>query len=575
MTETTNRASNDIRIDIDADGVAVVTLDMEGQSANTMNSRYLPAMDHARDVLRAAEGLTGVIFASAKKTFFAGGDLNLLGAIEKADAETLHYVEENKRPYRDIEKLPVPVVAAINGAALGGGYELCLACNHRIVVDDPKAIVGLPEVTLGLLPGAGGVVRLTALLGLERALPFLLEGKPSAPAKALKAGLVDHIVPTRDDLIPAAKAWIKANPDAHTQPWDKKGFTHPGGGATHPKVRQVMQIAPAMLVKKTRGLSPAPERILDVAVNSMRTSFDAALRVESRGLCSLMVTPECKAAITTFFFGMQAIKGGKVRPEGDRWKVGAAAVLGAGMMGAGIAWAHAARGLATTLKDTSAEAAEAGKAYSAGLADKRVQRKQMDEAGKAALLGRITTTTEDAAFEGADLIVEAVFEDVALKERVIPETFARLGEGGIYGSNTSTLPISLLAESCPEPDRFIGIHFFSPVDKMKVVEIILGEKTSEDTLRKAYDYVQQIGYMPIVVNDSRGFFTSRVFGTFLDEGQALLIDGMSPVAIERAAWKVGMPIGPLAVHDEVSMVLSKKVHDTHIALDKRLGVADG
>ncbi len=566
---------SDFQYEKDADGIVTVTLDMQGQSANTMNDRFVPGMDAVMARLRAEEGLTGVIYASAKKTFFAGGDLNLLGSIEKADAETLHYVEENKRPYRDIEKLPVPVVAAINGAALGGGYELCLACNHRIVADDPKAVVGLPEVTLGLLPGAGGVVRLTALLGLERALPFLLEGKPSAPAKAAKAGLVDQVVPTAADLIPAAKAWIKANPDAHAQPWDQKGFRYPGGDTLSPKVRQIIQMSSAMLVKKTRGLLPAPEKILDIAVNSMRISFDAALRVESRGLCALMVTPQAKAGIGTFFFGMQAIKGGKVRPEGEKWRATSTAILGAGMMGSGIAWAHASRGLPTVLKDMTMAGAEKGKAYSAGLADKALSRGQMTEAAKAALLSQITPSTDDANFDGVDLIIEAVFEDVALKETVIPASFARLGAGGIYGSNTSTLPISLLAKSCPEPDRFIGLHFFSPVDKMKVVEIIMGEATSDETLRKAYDYVQQIGYMPIVVNDARGFFTSRVFGTYLDEGQALLIDGLAPVTVERAGWKIGMPVGPLAVHDEVSMVLSKKVHDTHVALDERLGVTNG
>lgn len=559
----------------DADGVVIVTIDMEGQSANTMNDRYLALMDEVLDRLRAETALKGVIFASAKKTFFAGGDLNILRSFEEANAETLAYVEGNKRPFREIEKLGVPVVAAINGAALGGGYELCLACNHRVVVDDPKAVVGLPEVTLGLLPGAGGVVRLTALIGLEKALPVLMEGKPHGAEAALKAGLVDQIVSAHDALIPAATAWIHANPDATTQPWDRKGFRYPGGDATSPKIRQLVTLSSAMLVKKTRGLMPAPEKILDVAVNSMRMNFDAALRVESRGLTALLATKECKAAIGTFFFGMQAIKGGKVRPEGERWTPESAAVLGAGMMGAGIAWAQASAGLKTTLKDVSLEAAGKGRAYSEGLAQKRVEQGRMDEPARDALLGLITPADDDDAIDGADIIIEAVFEDVSLKEKVIPESFGRLAPGGIYGSNTSTLPISLLAESCPEPARFIGIHFFSPVDKMKVVEIIVGEKTSEETLRKAYDYVRAIGYMPIVVNDSRGFFTSRVFGTYLDEGQALLMDGMNPIAIERAAWKAGMPVGPLAVHDEVSMTLSKKVHDTHLALDERLGVKDG
>jgi 3-hydroxyacyl-CoA dehydrogenase / enoyl-CoA hydratase / 3-hydroxybutyryl-CoA epimerase len=566
---------NEFAYEKDADGIVTITMDMTGQSANTMNERFVPAWDETLTRLRAEEGLTGVVIASAKKTFFAGGDLNILLAVETADEKTFRYVEENKRPYRELEKLPVPVVAAINGAALGGGYEMCLACNYRIVVNEPHAVVGLPEVGLGLLPGAGGVVRLTALLGLEAALPLLTEGKQLKPEKALNAGLVDMVVPTSDDLIPAAKDWIKSNPQAHTQPWDQKGFRYPGGGADSPKIRQIATMASAMLVNKTRGLMPAPEAILDVAVNSMRMGFDSALRNESRGICSLIATPECKAAITSFFFGMQAIKGGKVRPEGDRWKARNSAILGAGMMGSGIAWAHASRGLPSVLKDTDMANTEKGKSYSENLADKRIKRGQMTQDGKNQLLSLITPTTEDAGFSGVDLIVEAVFEDVALKEQVIPETFKQLSDDGIYGSNTSTLPISLLAESCPDPSRFIGLHFFSPVDKMKVVEIILGEKTSQDTLRKAYDYVQQIGYMPVVVNDSRGFFTSRVFSTYLDEGQQLLIDGMSPVAIERAAWIAGMPTGPLAVFDEVSMVLMKKILDTHTALDARMGVENG
>ncbi|SEP76398.1 3-hydroxyacyl-CoA dehydrogenase NAD-binding domain-containing protein [Thalassovita taeanensis] len=559
----------------DADGIVTITLDMQGQSANTMNDRYVPGMNDAIAKLRAEDGLTGVIFASAKKTFFAGGDLGLILAIEKSDAETMRYIEGNKFPFRDLEKLPVPVVAAINGAALGGGYELCLACNHRIVVDDPKAIVGLPEVTLGLLPGAGGVVRLTALLGLEKALPYLTEGKPAKPQVALAAGMVDEVVATRDDLIPAAKAWIKANPDQHAQPWDQKGFRYPGGDALSPKVRQIAVASPAILYQKTRGLMPAPAKILDIAVNSMRMGFDAALRNESRGICALVTTPECKAAITTFFFGMQAIKGGKVRPEGPHWKATKAAVLGAGMMGSGIAWAHANAALPTVLKDMEMDKAEKGKSYTATLADKAIKRGRMTDDKKTALLSQITPATDDTAFEGADIIIEAVFEDIALKEKVIPESFKMLAPDGIYGSNTSTLPISILAKACPDPTRFIGLHFFSPVDKMKVVEIILGEQTSEETLRKAYDYVQQIGYMPIVVNDSRGFFTSRVFGTFMDEGLALMIDGMSPVAIERAAWLAGMPVGPLAVHDEVSMVLTQKVRKTHKDLDARLGTDAG
>ncbi|MBV7380754.1 3-hydroxyacyl-CoA dehydrogenase NAD-binding domain-containing protein [Maritimibacter dapengensis] len=562
----------DFNYEKDADGIVTITMDMQGQSANTMNARFEPGMRAVCDKLEAEEGLTGVVFASAKSTFFAGGDLHDILATESVDESTFDFIEANKATYRRLERLPVPVVAAINGAALGGGYELCLACNHRIVVDDPRAVVGLPEVTLGLLPGAGGVVRLTAKLGLLTALPYLLEGKQVRPQDALAVGMVDEIVEDRDALVPAAKDWIKANPENATQPWDEKGFRYPGGDALHPKVKQAILASSAMLYQKTRGLLPAPEKILDVAVNSMRMGFDAALRMETRRFIGLMATKESKAAISTFFFGMNAIKSGKVRPEGDPWKAGSAAVLGAGMMGSGIAYAHAKRGLATRLKDTDQANAEKGKGYSEKLCDKAIAKGRMDDGKKTALLDAITPTTENAEPGSVDIIIEAVFEDIDLKDKVIADTWPMLSEDGIYGSNTSTLPISILAESCPDPSRFIGLHFFSPVDKMKVVEIIMGEKTSQDTLRKAYDYVQQIGYMPIVVNDSRGFFTSRVFGTFMDEGCQLLVDGLAPSAIERAAWLAGMPVGPLQVFDEVSLILSQKVRKTHKALDERLGV---
>lgn len=561
--------------DKDADGIVTVTMDMQGQSANTMNARFEPGMRAICDRLEAEPGLTGVVFASAKSTFFAGGDLHDILATETADEQSFAFIEANKAVYRRLEKLPVPVVAAINGAALGGGYELCLASNRRIVLNSPKAVVGLPEVTLGLLPGAGGVVRLTALLGLEKALPYLLEGKQVQPADALAAGMVDEIVETADQLIPAAKAWIRANPTAHVQPWDQKGFRYPGGDTLAPKNRQIIQASSAMLYQKTRGLLPAPEKILDVAVNSMRMNFDAALRMETRRFIGLMASKEAKAAISTFFFGMQAIRSGKVRPEGAPWKATSAAVLGAGMMGSGIAHAQAARGIRTLLKDTDLANAERGKAHSEKLCAGAIKRGRMDEARRDALLGHITPASQNAAPGTIDIVIEAVFEDIDLKEKVIAETWPMLTPEGIYGSNTSTLPISILAEACPDPTRFIGLHFFSPVDRMKVVEIIMGAKTSQDTLRKAYDYVQQIGYLPIVVNDSRGFFTSRVFGTFMDEGLQLLVDGMAPAAIERAAWLAGMPVGPLQVFDEVSLILGQKVRKTHAALDQRLGVDSG
>ena len=563
------------RYEKDSGRIVTITFDSTHRSANTMTLAWQEAMFEIIERLRAEDGLAGIILASAKKTFFAGGDLDFLLNNRMTPAELLAYVERNKAPLRLLEGLRVPVVAAINGAALGGGYEICLACNHRIVVNDPKAVVGLPEVQLGLLPGAGGIVRLVAKLGLKNALPLLLEGRQLPPGEALRAGLVDEIVERADLLIPAAKAWINAHPAAHDQPWDRKGFRYPGGDADSADVRKLATTSPALLFNRTRGLMPAPEKIMDIAVNSMRMSFDSALRVESRGLVSLVPTRECKAAITTFFFGRQEIKSGALRPAGESWKARSAAVLGAGMMGSGIAWAHAVRGIPTVLKDMSVERAASGKGYSEKLAAKSVTQGRMTEGQREALLELITPTDNDEAFAGTDIIIEAVFEDLALKEKVIPQTFRQLGPNGIYGSNTSTLPISILAETCPDPSRFIGLHFFSPVDRMKVVEIIAGKKTSTETIRKAYDHVKQIGYTPIVVKDSRGFFTSRVFISYLDEGQALLRDGMDPVVIERAAWKVGMPMGPLAVHDEVSMVLTKRIHETHRALDARLGVTNG
>ena len=554
--------------DKDAAGIVTVTMDMEGP-ANTMGPNSVALMLDTLTRLEAEDGLTGVVITSAKKTFFAGGDINTIFATDgDTVGQMMPFLIENKGLLRRLEKLPVPVVAAINGAALGGGFEICLACNHRIAVAK-AGIVGLPEVNLGILPAAGGIVRTIALIGLERGLPVVTEGQQYAPDKALKLGLIDQVVDSPDALVPAAKAWIAANPQAAVQPWDRPGFTYPGGNSETPANRMLISLAPVLLHNRTRGRLPAPEVILDIAVNSTRMGFEAALVAESRGFMKLVTSPESKAAITTFFFGMNQVRSGRFRPHGPAWTAENSAVLGAGMMGAGIAWAHAAKGLPVHLRDTTLENAAKGKGYSESLAAQAVKRGRMTDEAAATLLNRITPT-DRLDFAPVDIVVEAVFEDIPLKERVITETFGLISETGIYGTNTSTLPITELARAAPDPSRFIGIHFFSPVDKMQLVELIAGEKTSEDTIRKAYDYCVQIGKIPIVINDSRGFFTSRVFSTFLDEGQALVHDGMAPAAVERAAWKVGMPVGPLQVMDEVSLLLIKKVHDTNMDLDKRL-----
>ncbi|WP_097460517.1 3-hydroxyacyl-CoA dehydrogenase NAD-binding domain-containing protein [Mangrovitalea sediminis] len=552
-----------IRYEKDNDNILTLTIDMPGQSANTMNAVFREALEEtAHKVAAEADSLAGIIITSAKKTFFAGGDLNELVAVSPADANTFFgMVLALKAQMRKLETLGKPVVAAINGAALGGGLEICLASHHRIALDDDSIRLGLPEVTLGLLPGGGGCLRLPRLLGLEKSLPFLLEGKKVSPKDALKTGLIDELASDRDDLMAKARAWIKANP-ASAQPWDQKGFKIPGGGPTHPKVAQMLAIAPAMLRGKTKGCYPAPEAILSAVVEGLSVDFDTAERIESRYFTQLVTGQVSKNMIGTFWFQLNDIKAGGSRPDGfERRKIGKVGVLGAGMMGSGIAYASASRGLDVVLKDVSLANAEKGKQYSEGLLSKKVSRGRMTLESKQSVLDRIHPTESAADLASCDLIIEAVFEDSALKAGVTRESEPQLAEGGIFASNTSTIPITQLAEAADKPENFIGLHFFSPVDKMPLVEIIVGEKTSDETLAKAFDYVLQIDKTPIVVNDSRGFFTSRVFGTFVNEGVAMLGEGFHPASIENAAMLAGMPVGPLALCDEVSLGLITHIRD--------------
>lgn len=558
----------------DADGIVTITMDMEGP-VNSMSPAFLPLYTEAMDKLEAEEGLTGVVFASAKKTFFAGGDLNTLCKVTADNVdEFFHGVEASKAQMRRLEKLPVPSVAAINGAALGGGLELALACNHRIAWDDTSVQIGFPEVTLGLLPGAGGVVKSIYLMGLMASNEYLVEGKRVAPTKAKESGLIHDTVASLEELLPAAKAWILANRDnaaAAVQPWDTDGYKIPGGGITNPMVRQMISAASPMLRQKTRGLLPAPEKILDVAVQAMSVDFDTAMRIESRGLAALVLTPQAKNMINTFFFQMNQINGGASRPnEIEPQLTKKVGVLGAGMMGQGIAYVSAMAGIAVVLKDISLEAAEKGKAYSEKLLAKRVAQGRMTEAKKAEVLALIHPTADNDDLAGCDLIIEAVFENIALKHKITEELEPQLAEGGVWGSNTSTLPITQLAEASRNPENFIGIHFFSPVDKMPLVEIIMGEKTSDRALAKAFDYTRQIRKTPIVVNDSLGFFTSRTFGTYIDEGVRVMMEGVHPIKVDNLGKAVGMPVGPLTVHDEVSQELGRKAQETW----KEMGVLD-
>ena len=554
-----------IQFEKNADGIVILTLDSPNQSANTMNADFQVALTEIIEKIKAESGITGVIFRSAKKTFFAGGDLDELIKATPQDA-TLFFqiVEKMKHELRYIETLGVPVVAALNGTALGGGWEIALGCHARIALNDPKSKFGLPEVTLGLLPGGGGIVRMVRLLGLQNAFPFLMEGKQFGVDKAKSLGLIHDTADTEQELFDKAIAWVKANPKSQ-QPFDVKGYKIPGGDPKTPAVAQVLAIAPAMLRDKTKGCYPAPEAIMAAAVEGAQVDVDTALRIESRYFTKIATGQVAKNMIGTFWHGLNAIKAGVSRPQNvAKWQSTKVGILGAGMMGAGIAYSTAMKGIAVVLKDVSQENADKGKAYSQKLLDKRVSQGRMTAEKREQVLSLITATANPVDLKGCDLIIEAVFENQELKAKVTQEAEAFLADGGIFASNTSTLPITGLAKASRDDKNFIGLHFFSPVDKMPLVEIIKGQNTSAETLAKAYDYVQQIGKTPIVVNDSRGFFTSRVFGTFVQEGLRMLSEGIHPARIDMAALKAGMPIGPLAIQDEVSLTLSE-----HVAAETR------
>ena len=572
-----------VHYDRDADGIVTLTLDDPTASANTMNELYLDSMEQAVDRLYAEQDeVTGVVVASAKKTFFAGGNLKSMATATKEDAPQIFALAERvKQGLRRLELFPKPVVAAINGAALGGGYEITLATQHRIAVDDSSIKIGLPEVTLGLLPGGGGVTRSVRKFGLQTALmDVLLQGTQFNPQSALKKGVVDELVATQEELVPAAKAWIKANPEAALSPWDAPGYKMPGGTPKSPALAGFLPAFPALLRKQLKGADyPAPRAILSAAVEGAQVDFDTASRIETRYFTNLVVNQNAKNMIQAFFFDLQAINSGSLRPQGiEKYQAKKAVVLGAGMMGAGIAYVLAKSGTEVVLKDISVEAAEKGKAYSEGLLDKAISRGRSTEEKKAELLGRITATDDPAAAAGADIVVEAVFEDPALKAKVFAEILPHLAPDAVLCSNTSTLPITELAaglENAEDAKRFIGLHFFSPVDKMPLVEIIAGKETSDEALAKAYDVVLQIRKTPIVVNDSRGFYTSRVIGFMVNEGMAMLAEGVAPYSIERATTSAGYPAPVLQLSDELNLELMAKIAKATIEANPDLPVHPG
>lgn len=560
---------NMFRWEKDADGVVILTMDDPNANANTMNALFQTSLHATVDRLEAEKDeITGVVITSAKKTFFAGADLKSIFAEQEGATDEVELKREigqrvraMKDDFRRFETLGKPVVAAINGAALGGGFEIALACHHRIVADTKGTIVGLPEVSLGLLPGGGGVVRTVRMLGIQSALMnVLMTGARMRPGKAKDLGLVDEVVAGVDELLPAAKAWIAANPEA-VQPWDVKGYRIPGGAANSPKLAQVLPAIPGNVRKQIKGAPmPAPRAIMAAAVEGTLVDFDTAQLIEERYFVSLATSQVAKNMTQAFFFDLQHINNGGSRPEGfPQYQAKKVGVIGAGMMGAAIAYVSAKVGIEVVLKDVSLEAAQKGKGYSEKLEAKALSRGRTTQERSDALLSRITPTDDYQDLAGVDFVIEAVFENPDLKKQIFADLQDIVEPDAVLGSNTSTLPITGLAEGVKRTEDFIGIHFFSPVDKMPLVEIIRGEKTSDAVLAKVIDYTLQIKKTPIVVNDSRGFFTSRVIGMFLNEAVAAVGEGVDPVFIERAGSQAGYPAAPLQLMDELTLTLPQKI----------------
>ncbi|TVT01874.1 3-hydroxyacyl-CoA dehydrogenase [Amycolatopsis bartoniae] len=564
--------TNTIRWDQDSDGIVVLTLDDPNQSANTMNADFRESFGRTVDRLESEkDSITGVVLTSAKKTFFAGGDLNdLIKATPEHAEEITRSTDEMKAQLRRLETLGKPVVAAINGAALGGGLEIALATHHRIVADVKGTVIGLPEVSLGLLPGGGGVARTVRLLGIQSAvLNVLVQGQRHKPAKALELGLVHELVSSVDELLPKAKEWIKANPEAQ-QPWDVKGYKIPGGSPSNPKFAANLPAFPANLRKQIKGAPmPAPRAILAAAVEGAQVDIDTATKIETRYFVSLVTGQVAKNMTKAFFFDLQHINSGGSRPDGyEKYTAKKVGVLGAGMMGAAIAYVSAKAGIDVVLKDVSLEAAEKGKGYAVKLEEKALSRGRTTKEKSDELLARIKPSADPEDFKGVDFVIEAVFESQELKHKVFGEIENIVNADAVLGSNTSTLPITGLAQGVQRQEDFIGIHFFSPVDKMPLVEIIRGEKTSDATLAKVFDFTLQIKKTPIVVNDSRGFFTSRVIGTFINEAVAAVGEGVEPASIEQAGSQAGYPAPPLQLMDELTLTLPRKIRqETRAAVE--------
>jgi 3-hydroxyacyl-CoA dehydrogenase / enoyl-CoA hydratase / 3-hydroxybutyryl-CoA epimerase len=560
------------KVGIDVDGIALIEWDMPGRSMNVIDFAVLEEIEHIVERLKTDTDIRGAVLTSGKNSFCAGADLvwlkSLAGKFAEASKQTLDEpalralmseAGRFSRVFRDLETCGKPVVAAITGTALGGGLELCLACHHRIAAEDASAKLGQPEAKVGLLPGAGGTQRLPRLAGAEAGLELMLTGRHVDPEQALKLGIVNELAP-RETLVARAKQWIKAGGKA-VQPWDEKGFKIPGGAPYSPQGLMMWPAANALYRKETYDNYDAQRAILKCVYEGLQVkSFDAALRIEARHFTKLLMGPQARNMIRSLFVSMQDLSKGARRPANiPETRVKRLGIIGAGFMGSGIAYVAARAGIDVLLLDRDQASAEKGKAHSQSLLQKEISKGRASEAEMQSVLGRITPVQDYQALADADLVIEAVFENRELKSTVLPMAEAVLGPGARLASNTSTLPISALAETLKRPQDFVGIHFFSPVDRMQLVEIIRGKASSDEAVARAFDFTRQLKKTPIIVNDSRGFFTSRVVMTHKKEGIHMLEEGVPAAMVENAGKAAGMPVGPLALADEVALDLSWKI----------------
>lgn len=558
MAETHKNSALECSFDADS-GIATLTLAMPGK-VNIINDAYGEGLKDALDWAKGREGLKGIILTSAHKDFCAGADIDKVYRM-RDPAQVFAQTRQLSALYREIETTEVPVVAALNGTALGGGYELAMACHHRVAVDDPRVKVGLPEVQLGLLPGAGGTQRLPRMIGIQAAAEAILQGKEFRAPKALKAGLVDELAADREAMLAAAAKWIGENPKAK-QPWDQKKFRIPGPRAGSPDARNLFMAASAMLRKKTSGVFKAPEAALSAMQEGLGLAFDRALEVEARYFTGLVVGDQSKAMIRTLWFGRQAALKHEGLPklgEGEDAGINKVAVLGAGMMGAGLAYVCVDAGYEVVLKDIDQDALDKGVAHFEAELKKR--KRHLDDDARKQFRDRLTASLELDDLKDTDLIIEAVFENLELKHKVTKETEGQLSENGIWATNTSAIPIGDLAKASAHADRFIGLHFFSPVEVMPLLEIVVGPQTSDATLARSLDFCRRIKKLPIVVNDGYAFYTTRVFSSYIMEGANLVAEGHDPVLIEWAGRSAGMVVPPLQVFDEVTLTLPLKASE--------------